>query len=234
MATFYGYLHSSPFKDISEKESAERTEDVLLRLFHSDDAFAPYKGKLAPRGVSWRSFRFISKVPLKSEDPDMIGGPYPYPFYVFVNRQTSNIVIGSERYPITNAVIQKINLRLPRHLIRNSIDVDKIAKHILDSKSRGLKKSFYVTNISIDITSFGNKVEGMTLSGSDILGSSFFSDHVTYDYLARNIGLMLPGRGVESARLYSNGGIQFYTDRLGELGQCLGFARSINAFQENA
>lgn len=204
-----------------------------MAIIGSQREFGKYDGDLNPRHGHWQVYRFISRTPLKREDRDLLGGPYPYPFYLYINPFTGNVIIGSDRYTITNAVVQSLNYHLKRNLVRNSINVDKIARAMLSDQESGSDKRFFATNIVIDVNSFGDKLESLTLSGSDVFGSGFLSKHVQFDYVARNIGLMVAGNELESVRLLNNGGIQFYTDRLKDLETCLGFVNTTGAFSKN-
>lgn len=233
MATFYGYLHSwTHTPDRHEKNNHEETNE-LSTILQSKNEFEKYTGKSLNKFRNWETYRVISQRPLMGEEPDLFPGPYPYPFYLYKNPLTGNVLIGSLRYNITNHIVETLNFFLTRNLIRNSINVQKVTNSIIEKREKREKKDFFTTNLQLDINSFGSKLETLTLYGSDVIDAGFLDIFSSGDYTARQIGLTTPESSAESARLLGHGGIQFYADRLRELEKCLSFVHSIGGFIRN-
>ena len=236
MAKLYGYLHSHNQGISGGENAAEQTQSQIDNALQLDPHFSSRtKSKPQPLAHStWQPFLYASEHPLRGELPDMIGGPYHYPFYVYLNRHTGNVILASLSYSITNSVVSTINNRMTRNLVRNSIDVDRITKAMVGRRLSNEEKKFFITHLKVDVNSDGDKIETLSLDGTDLLGSDFFSGYLQFEYVAKDVGLKLSGETYESAKLQRHGGIQFWENKFKEVEVCLGFVTSINAFIRTA
>lgn len=233
MATLYGYLHSWPDFGENAAKTAHSGRSKLIETIENRRDFDDYTRRALPRYRGWNLFDYLSPRPLMGEELDMVEGPYPYPFYLYHNPFTGNVLIGSIRYNITNRIVEILNFALKTNMLRLSIDVDKITKEIMDNRDGDKEKRYFVSSLQLDVNGFGSKLESIILNGSDIIDSGFLERFESTDYTARQIGLRHYESELESARLLNNGGIQFYSDRLRSVEQALGYVNDVNGFIEN-
>ena len=229
MATFYGYLHSWDFGGTKPGFDIAQQNHIISNALNNRKDFTTYSGKSLPPFRGWETYRFFSPRALMGEEIDLIKGPYAYPFYIYRNTFTGNILIGSWRYNITNHIVQALNQTIDTNLVRISINVQKITVQLTKEKEKG----FFASNLQIDVNSFGSHLDTVSLSGADVIGSGFLKIFKPNDYTARQIGLRVSESGSESVRLQSNGGIQIYSDGLRALEVCLGFVNDADGFLRN-
>jgi len=245
MATFYGYLHSQP------QTTSGNFIDILLGL--DGGGFAPKRSNRLVEVSGWDQADFISRRPLRSDDikrseqPDFIGGPYHYPFYLRENRATGNILIASELFLITNEIVKSINTRLSQNISRFHINISKLLEFLDDPEKflatekvpgqsrellvkRSKTKEYFTSRLHVSVTKYGKKLDSMTLNGNDVLKSGFLEDFGMSDFSARSIGLRHKDDYSETLHLQATGGIQIYDDRMGNLESTLGLISLLNAF----
>lgn len=230
MATIYGYLHSLSSLGSEDLIAPTEIEGLIFDMCASNTVFDDYKGSRLQRRKGWEIKSFNSTKPMMGEDEaDLLGGPYPYPFYIFVNKISGNVIIGSLRYSISNVIIEHMNYFLSRNakrsLQRFSYDIQAIRKAIED----GDEDALFATLIQLDVNDFSSKIESVSVSGDDVLGESFLNRFDSKTFQARQIGLRVSSSFSESCRLQGSGGMQFYTNRLRDLELCLGAVYRSNA-----
>ena len=244
LTTLYGYLHT--LARGSENGQAERTmtptevAQLISDACHSNSAFGEYKGGQLESQAGWEIRTFKSLKPLMGEaENDLIGGPYPYPFYIFVNKISGRVIIGAFRYSICNAIITHLNyslsLQANKRLHRFSFDVETIRREIESTAQKEIERKAkpdnekeaenipLVTLIQLDVNDFSSKIEAISISGDDVLGVNFLKRFSPDAFQAKQIGLRLNSSLSESCRLLRAGGMQFYSNRLKDLEICLGF-----------
>ncbi|MBL3706147.1 hypothetical protein GI582_26100 [Sulfitobacter sp. BDSS02] len=183
----------------------------------------------------------------RAQQPDFVGGPYVYPFYLRENKTTGNILIASELFIITNEIVKSINKRLSPNLSRFHINVSKIMEY-LDSPTdflakvrlseesrrrlgeRAETKEYFTTRLHVSVTKYGKKLDSMTLNGNDVLNSGFVEDFGMSDFTARSIGLRHKDDYSETLHIQATGGIQIYDDRMHNLESSLGLINLLDAF----
>lgn len=223
LATIYGFLHTLSRSGKEEPIIPATTEKLISEICASERVFGSYEG--GPLGVrnGWDIKSFNSPKPMMGEDEeDLLGGPYPYPFYVFVNKVSGNVIVGSLRYTISNAVIEHLNFFLSRRanrtLQRISFDIEAIRQAI----EEGLEEGLFATLVQLDVNDFSSNIQSISISGDDVLGVDFLSRFDADAFRARQIGLRVSSSFAESCRLQKGGEMQFYSDRLRDLELCLG------------
>ena len=233
MPTLYGYLHSWSH----EKAEAPDVSDFVAALEQSlisRPEFGPCNAQILPSIGNWDPYLYRSPRPLMGEEEgSMFKDGYTYPFYVYINKLTGNVVIGSYRYRITNEIIEFINYYLKVKLVRNSINIQKITDFVMAGQLLHRNKRVFVSQLTLDVHDFGSKLQSMTLYGFDVSDSGFFQRIQKIRFTAKQIGLMIPGASIETTRLQHGGGIQFYSERLRDLEKILGVVRAIDCFSPN-
>ncbi|WP_299602521.1 hypothetical protein [uncultured Tateyamaria sp.] len=212
----------------------EEIEANIHDVCDSERIFSSYEGDKLEEINGWQVRSFLSPKPMMGEDDDgFLSGPYPYPFYVFVNKVSGNIIVASLRYTITNSIIENLNYflshRMNKTLQRLSFDIEAIRRSI----ERGEEEAIFATFVQLDVNDFSSKIETLSISGGDVLGVDFLNRFDVKSFRARQIGLRVSTSFSETCRLQGTGGMQFYSDRLRDLEISLGSVHRSDAIVTN-
>lgn len=244
--TFYGYLLNwkPSTADRPPNSMRERVDEVFLQV----DGVQKPRESLIP---SWDLYSYRQKYAFdKNDQPDESGGFHHY-IAVRVNLQTGNIILAMSSKDCAEKFLSEILNRYFRpNLTRVQLRVARLANIFIDAaayseeerSSRHLAHldvskikqvgHYKLTYVSAEVLDGGADIRTALFFGDDLANAAFY--RANQDSLsARQIGVRERSTLKESARLGSDGFIQFYNRSgagLRQLEKCLYFVNDLDLY----
>lgn len=224
MAQLFGYLLG--WDGFIAEKGAVDFSDQFVEVTTGARNFSVNESKSRRVPKRWGVLNFDSPISLsKEDDPGFVLNHYRYEIWYRVNEITGTIIIASDLYKITDAVVSHFNFFNKPNLSRKVMNIQGLCLDIMKKKIDQYLLTYYLA----DVPGYGSSLRSIALYGDDIAEAGFLEEE-RQNFSPRQIGVRPSENRYEVGRFGNTGTVQFSEERVALLEGFLSFAKEADLY----